>query len=439
MSYINPESMAFRDGRDVDAFHRLRVSSPYTLFSNFNEFGSNARDWVGVNTGTGTSTFLPNEASMEMTTGGTAAGAEVIRQTRLCWRGNPGRSMFITMSQSFGAPVMNVRRRVGWFDGGNGVFLEQTSAGVRLVKRTNISGAPSDSILAEQANWNIDPMDGTGPSGETINWEHRQTMFLDVQYTGTGRGRVGFMIGGKLWYVHDFASGNVPLLTQIRTPNLPLRAEITNTGVAGSVATMKLSGSSVMSEGGSDAFARGILNSASRGTNTVGVTTRRPILSLRPKATFNGLPNIGWIVPYGYSTIASGNDAYIELVVGGALTGASWTSVGADSLVEFDIAATAITGGASVIKEFVASGQGNSASTHVSDIIDNFPTSVDTLVGNQLIYSIVATSMSGTSTLSASANWREIYAITTAIAGGLLLLSTLTSGWNSVLCWCGSA
>ena len=409
MSYINPESMAFRDGRDVDAFHRLRTSEPYTLFNNFNEFGSNARDWVGVNTGTGASTFLPNEASMEMATGGTAAGAEVLRQTRLCWRGNPGRSMFITMSQAFGAPVVNVRRRVGWFDGGNGIILEQTSTGVRLVKRTDISGAPSDSVLAEQAYWNIDPMNGTGPSGETINWEYRQTMFIDIQYTGTGRGRVGFIIGGKLWYVHEFSSGNVPLLSQIRTPNLPLRAEITNTGVAGSIATMKLSGTSVMSEGGSDAFARGILNSASRGIATVEVTTRRPILSLRPKATFNGLVNRGWIVPYSYNTIASGNPAFIEIVVAGALTGAVWNSVGPDSLVEFDIDATAITGGASVIKEFVTAGQGNTAAEQISAIIDNFPTSVDTLVGNQLIYSIVATSLSGTSTLSASANWREIY------------------------------
>lgn len=409
MSYINPESMAFRDGRDVDAFHRLRTSLPYTLFSNFNEFGSNARDWVGVNVGTGTSVFLPNEASMQLTTGGTAAGAEVIRQTRLCWRGNPGRSMFITMSQQFGAPATNVRRRVGWFDDGNGVILEQTSTGVRLIKRTDISGAPSDSVLAEQADWNIDPMNGTGPSGATIDWTLRQTMFLDVQYTGTGRGRVGFIIGGKLWYVHEFSSGNVPLLSQIRTPNLPLRAEITNTGVTSAAATMKLSGSSVMSEGGSDAFARGILNSASRGINTVGVTTRRPILSFRPKATFNGLANRGWVVPYGYHVLASGNAAYIEVVVAGELTGASWTSVGPDSLVEYDTSATAITGGASVIKEFVAAGQGSTASESVSDLIDNFPASVDTLIGTQLVYSIVATSMAATSTLTASANWREIY------------------------------
>ncbi len=409
MSFLNPEQMAFRDGRDVDAFHRLRVSSPYTLFSNFNEFGSNARDWVGTNTGTGTSTFLPNEASMEISNGGTASGAEVIRQTRLCWRGNPGRSMFITMSQSFGAPVTNVRRRVGWFDGGNGIILEQTSTGVRLIKRTDISGAPSDSVLAEQADWNIDPMDGTGPSGATIDWTLRQTLFMDIQYTGTGRGRVGFIIDGRLWYVHEFSSGNVQLLSQIRTPNLPLRAEITNTGVAGSVAGMKLSGSSVMSEGGDDAFARGILNSASRGTNTVGVTTRRPILSVRPKLTFNGLINRGWIVPYSYSAMASGSNAYLEVVVAGALTGAVWNSVGPDSLAEFDIDATAITGGASVIKDFITAGQGNSASSHTSDIIDNFPTAVDTLVNNQLIYSIVATSVSGTSTLSASANWREIY------------------------------
>ena len=408
MSYVNPEFMAFKDGRDVDAFHRLRVSSPYSLFNNFNEFGSNARDWVALNVLTGTSTFLPNEASMQMTTGGTADTASAIRQTRLGWRGNPGRSLLITMSQTIGAAVVNARKRVGWFNAENGIYLEQTSTGVRLARRTDISGAPVDTAV-EQANWSIDRFDGTGPSGITIDWTLRQTMFMDIQYTGTGRARIGFIVGGQLWFAHEFASGNVALLTQIRTPNLPLRAEITNVGVAAGTATMKLTGTSVMSEGGDDVFAKGILNSASNGITEIGAAARRPILSFRSKATFNGLPNRGWIVPYDYAIVARTNSAYVELVVGGTLTGAVWNSVGTDSLVEFDVAATAITGGTSVIKGFVVSGSGSTATQAQSNIIDNFPISVDSLTSTQLNYSVVVTPFAGTSNVSAAVNWKEIY------------------------------
>jgi hypothetical protein len=405
VSYINPEEMGFRDGRDVDAFHRLRTSEPHSLFSSFNEYGGNTREFVTLAAGTGSSTFLPNEASLELSTGGTASGAGYFRQTRLAWQTTSGRSLLIYMSQLFGTAVTNARKRVGWFDNRNGIILEQTTVGVRLIKRTDISGSVDDSAVVEQANWNIDPLNGTGPSGFTIDWTRRQTMFMDIQYTGTGRGRVGFVIGGVITYCHEFSSGNVALLSQIRTPNLPLRMEIENTGVASGTATMKITGMSISVEG-DPVTPRGALNCCTNGITEIGVTTRRPILSFRPKATYNGLPNRAWVIPYEYGTIARTNNALVEIVTGHTLTGAVWNSV---SLVEFDVTATAVTGGGPVITGFCAAGSGSNSTIAISGIIDNYPQTVDALTSGQLIISMVATAFSGTSNVSGFFNWREVF------------------------------
>ena len=408
MSFVNPEFMAYKDGRDVDAFHRLRTADPFSLFSSFNEFGGNSREFVTLASGTGVMTFLPNEASLELSTGGTANGASFKRQTRLSWFSSSGRSLLIYMSFTFGAAFTNSRKRVGWFDDRNGIILEQTSTGVRLIKRTDIGGSVNDSLSIEQANWNIDPLNGSGPSGFNIDWTRRQTLFIDIQYTGTGRGRIGFIVGGVITFCHEFSSGNVPLLSQIRTPTLPLRMEVENTGVASGIATLKITGMSLTAEG-DPTIPRGALNGCSNGITEIGVTTRRPILSFRAKATVNGLPNRGWIIPYDYSLIARTNNAYLEIVVPTSLTGAVWTSAGPDSIAEFDVSATAFTGGGPVIRNFVTAGSGSTSGVALSDIIDRYPQTVDALTNGQLAVSMVVTAFSGTTNVSGTFNWREIF------------------------------
>lgn len=90
---------------------------------------------------------------------------------------------------------------------------------------------------------------------------------------------------------------------------------------------------------------QGFPQSASNNGSSVAVTTRRPVLSIRPKATFNSRTNRAHIEFADYLLRATTNDSYFEIVVGGTLTGASWTSVDDTSVAEFDVSATEITGG----------------------------------------------------------------------------------------------
>ena len=409
MTFLSPESISFRDDATLDATGRLRVSGNFPMFDNSNQYGINTRDWVGQVAGTGVQTHLPAEGALLMSTGGVASGASVIRQTRLNWRCFPGRSSFVYISGLLDPPKANVIKRVGYYDLGDGVFIEVNGTDVRFVKRTSISGTPSDAVFATQANWNIDKFDGTGPSGVILDLAQYQTFFFDIMYTSFGQVRCGFVIEGRHHIAHEFHSGNSALGTLWKTGNLPIRGEIFNSGTAASTTAIKFRGSALQIEGGTGELNRGYLNTGTTGTTKVAVTTRRPVLSIRAKSLLNGLPNRGWVVPYDFSLLATTNDAFYEVLVGATLTGAAWTDAAPDSCGEYDISATALTGGIRVLSGFLVAGQGSTASSMTSNLIDNYPTSVDSLLNTQTVYTVAVTSFTGTSNVSAALNWREIY------------------------------
>lgn len=402
MSYINPESIGFRDNSMLDAGERLRVSNSYPLFDNTNEYGINTRDWVGTTSGDGALTFNYDQAVRVLT----ATTGSVVRQTRVNWRNFPGRATQLYLSFEIGPKVSGAVKRIGYYDAGNGVFLEVNGTDVRFVKRTDITGTASDANYATQANWNRDKLDGTGPSGQTLNLGSFQTMFIDVLYSTVGRVRVGFVFNGKRVIAHEFFSGNNGLGSTWRTPHLPIRAELT---AVGTTAQLKLRGTSLQVEAGTGDFTRGWLNTGSTSAPAATTTTLRPILSVRAKALLNGYPNRAWLVPYDFGFLTKSNDIRWVILVGATLTGASWVSPAADAAGEYDVSATSFTGGFQVVSGFSPAGLGGASGASYEAIIDKFPTSVDSLTGGQTIYTLAAQSLTGTADVFAYINWREIY------------------------------
>ena len=89
-----------------------------------------------------------------------------------------------------------------------------------------------------QSAWNVDPLDGTGASGITLNLSAAQIAIIDYQWLGVGRVRTGFVIDGLPYYVHYFNHSNNPTFKSVymSTPNLPIRYDIQTDGTnAGSL------------------------------------------------------------------------------------------------------------------------------------------------------------------------------------------------------------
>lgn len=98
----------------------------------------------------------------------------------------------------------------------------------------NVSGVKA-SLVQEtrisQSNFNIDKLDGTGPSGTIFDAGKMQMM--GIQYTWYGAGFIDYMVRGSdgNWvFAHRIKNNNVNTEAHMRTGNLPVRYSIDNDG-----------------------------------------------------------------------------------------------------------------------------------------------------------------------------------------------------------------
>ena len=79
----------------------------------------------------------------------------------------------------------------------------------------------------EQSEWNLDKMDGTGPSGFSLDLTKMQMFYIDYSWYGAGYIRWGLRgANGDVTYVHKIANNNVNNEAYMRSGNLTARYEI---------------------------------------------------------------------------------------------------------------------------------------------------------------------------------------------------------------------
>lgn len=288
ISYSNPSISAIKaaDSPSIDAFGRLRVSEPYTIFDSKqinNEHETFYWDDQQVSGGGTTSTYLTNRASTVLGVALNTAGLRV-RQTKQRFNYQPGKSQMSFITFVLGEAQSGITREVGLFDAQNGIFLRQTESGLALVVRSYVTGAAVDSVV-NQANWNLDILNGSGDSGYALDQTKAQILFIDYEWLGVGRVRVGFVFDGIPYYAHQFLHSNIISYVYTSRPNLPVRYSIENDGT-GAAATFETICSSVNSEGGFQPI--GVMQvdgtrSATVNANVAG--TYYAILGIRLKST----------------------------------------------------------------------------------------------------------------------------------------------------------
>lgn len=403
---LRPVEILASDSPSVDAFGRWRVSSPYLLSETQNEYNESPLFWETVLTGGGTATHLPNESSVRLRVA--ANGDKVVRQLRQYQRYQPGRSLGMALTVVLGAATANIRRRAGYFDPSNGIFLEQTGSGLSFVRRTFASGAAVDNSVA-QASWNKDPLDGTGPSGITLDPSKGQIFLIDLQWLGMGRVRLGFDIDGRVVEAHEFKNANVLSTVYMTTANLPVRYELEATGAIGGNTDLIQTCSEVVSEGGFETE-RGVPVAAAMTAVKAGIgTTRTPLVSIRPKATFGTKVVRGQVLHESFDGLVGSGSALFEVIYNGALTAAAFATAGASSITEFDTAATAITGGILVGAVYGSGGAVGARGRSERDIISRLPLALDIAGANPINLTLCGRALTGTVDLAGALNWRELY------------------------------
>jgi len=377
VSKINPlpVQLVTGDNAAIDAFCRLRTSFPFTLFDSNLVETNGSLFWDSSTTGSGAVSWLNLEAAQQLQVGTTNAD-QAVRQTKEYFQYQPGKSQMILMTGVMGAIKANVRQRIGYFDANNGLFFEQNGTNLRVVVRSSTSGSPTDTAV-NQSSWNIDKLDGTGNSGITLDMSKTQIFIIDFEWLGVGRVRFGFVINGLVYYCHQVLNANVQTTVYMARPSLPCRYEITNTGTSASSTSMKQICCTVISEGGFNY--PGVLRSIDNGNTAVTIAgTLIPLLSLRLKSA-NIRSKLRLI-----RTFVKGMNAQPlkwQLLWNATLTGPSWTSVGSSAISEYDVTASAITGGDVVLSGYAENTDSADASNLISrlNITSNIAGTSDTL------------------------------------------------------------
>lgn len=328
-------------GTNVDAFGRLRVGQPYTIFDSQNRYAIDNQFDTSTATG-GSTTYLANEASVQMSVT-TSSGSSVVRQTYRRFPYQPGKGLLVMATFAMNTAKTNLRQRVGYFDTQNGVFFQQTDSVKSFVLRSYISGSTSDARTVTQANWNGDKLDGTGPSGIVLDTSKAQILWMDFEWLGVGSVRCGFVIDGQFIVCHTFNNANSISTVYMTTAILPVRYEITNTAATASASSMRQICSTVISDGGYEQTS--IEHMARRTSVPAGsfiTTSFYPLASIRLASTALGAV----VVPYNFDFLPTTTDNYeVALIKNPTLTSASWTASATDANVEVDYSATALTGG----------------------------------------------------------------------------------------------
>ena len=156
------------------------------------------------------------------------------------------------------AGVITVASNSNVITGTNTRFTQQLTAGDKVVIRgmthivtsitddTNMTIAPdfrgvndiafakickTIDLIVPQEEWNVDPCNGSGPSG--YNLDITKMQMIGIQHTWYGAGFIDFMLrgpDGNYIFVHRFRNSNVNTEAYMRTGNQPVRYEVVNEG-----------------------------------------------------------------------------------------------------------------------------------------------------------------------------------------------------------------
>ncbi len=285
-------------------------------------------------------------------------------------------------------------------------FADTDSTGVAASFAETITGVAADDDWIAKASWNVDPMDGTGPSGQTLDVSKGNVYAIRIGWLGFGPALfyVRDKIAGSYQLVHDIQYTNTNTVPSIKNPTLPFYAAVKNIGTTTDVKV--LIGSFGMFQEGKHNDEEGVRFSTV-GTESGDLTTEKCVLVIKNKPVFQGKSNrvnyLPTMLTFSAAGTAGAKVTTLRLVhapVVGGLTAYSDIST-ATSVVEVDTASTTRTGG-NVIGTFV-----------FGQTVENFVLNADDLkeiMGEHppgLVMAITIDLDGGTSDVNVGLVWKE--------------------------------
>ena len=394
-------------GATSDAFGRLRVSEPYTIFDTQARYFDH-NQFATYTNGTANVVYVQNQSSYQLNVG-TQANDSVIRESTKVFPYQPGKSQLTLNTFCFNTPKTNLRQRVGLFGANDGVYFENDGTYNYFVIRSGSTGVEE---RVRQDAWNVDrlnPSYGNNPSGITLHVDRTQIMFADVEWLGVGSVRVGFVIDGAYIICHQFNHANQPGNTKVymTTATLPIRYEITNTGITANSSMMTQICSSVVSEGGFvlKGTPASIGHNLSTPVRLPNDQSFKPLIAIRLRSSYPDAVILP--VTFTISPVSQSNFKY-RIYRKAATSGGTWANVSSTSPVEYNLNPTSISSGEIGDESFIISS--NQSSAAPSNLSFGFEYQLERDPFNNVFYEyVISAATNGTNQdVYASIGWQEV-------------------------------
>lgn len=389
-----------------DAFSRLRVSNPLTLFESQHRYDDNGK-WNNAISGTAGTTFLVNESTVKLTA---ENGGSITRETSKVFNYQPGKSLLIMNSFAFSASTVGVAQRIGYFNALNGIYLLQDGHidGPALVLRSASSGAVVERTI-RQKDWNFDKFDGTGYSGRILDLTKANIFWLDIEWLGVGAVRCGFAVNGEPCVAHTFYNDNLNDSVYMTTAVLPLRCSLSNSTATSPF--IKQICNTVISEGGHNPESLTYCQASSASV----FVTRQTNATTADRGKFFNTVSIrlasskldGIIIPTGISVVIEQSKKYQWALIKNATfaTSPTWSVHPDCATAEITISDSIMTGGTIVKSGYITNASDSIILDHLGS---QFLQLGRTQAGVSDVYTLALAADATNSTFNTLLSWYQI-------------------------------
>ena len=362
------------------AFGELSIASLTPSIQAYFTYGVNMQLMSTSVTGSGS--IIETDGMGTVSTGAAVSSSARIHSIKPV-KYRAGQGTLVRYTAVFTAGVAGNTQMVGAFDSDNGLGFGYNGTDFGIFRRSGGS-----TVWTNQTAWNIDKLDGTGPSGLNIDFSQGFGNVFELKYQYLGFGTLAFDVEnpgtGMFLTVHKIQYPNTATVPVFRNSSFPLAIETINTTNNTDIAIK--SGSMLAGTEGEVMYTGPGFNSS---WNNIAVAngTETFIAAFKVKTTFGGINNkaIVYATLLSLATGSTDKSQIIRLRKGATFTAPVWTDVNASqSSVQRLTGGTWDTGTGQVLSQQNISGNG--VPTNLQ--FDPSPASLYGVAGDNLVITL---------------------------------------------------
>lgn len=309
------------------AFGELSTSTLHTEIEG--TFVHQVHPWLFDTSVTGSGTVGTTNSSLMVSSGTTSSSSAILMSKATAYY-CPGKGLLYRCAALFGTPLSTGTQMLGMGTTSDGYFFGYSGTTFGVARRRS-----GTQYFVGQSSWNVDKMDGSGPSGMVLNQSKGNVYQIQMQYLGFGDilFSVESVNTGIFVAVHRLSYANAYEETSISNPHMRLHYECTNGATSQDVYLR--SGSSMIAVEGNLSHHLGIVVSTGV-EKTIIPNVETMMIALRLRSTYHNVVNQSSIIFKMINMSTDGSKAVtFKVYLDCTVTGGTWAYVNSDnSIVE---------------------------------------------------------------------------------------------------------